>query len=131
MNKHFTNSIVALMTMGTVLFAPHASANQLDGVEIKSMITGKRVFLATKWGIEFPLTYSRNGKVSGDGTAIGLGQYFAPKETGKWWINGNRMCQQFPTWYNGRTFCFKLESKGGNRFLWIRDDGASGFARLG
>lgn len=107
------------------------SANELSGSEIKETIAGKRVYLATRWGVEFPLVYKTNGKVTGDGSGIGLGKYFAPKETGKWWVRGNEMCQQFPTWYDGRVFCFKLEDRGSDSLIWRRDDGASGKARLG
>lgn len=115
----------------TALSTPVSANSNLDGPEIRQMIAGKRVFLATRWGIEFPLTYTRGGRVTGDGSGTGLGDYFAPKETGKWWIKGDQMCQKFPTWYKGRTFCFRLETTGNGKFIWKRNDGATGTARLG
>lgn len=108
-----------------------AQASELSSAEIRSKIAGKRVLLNTGYGIKFPLVYKTSGRVTGDGTGTGLGQYFAPKETGNWWIRDNQMCQKFPTWYKGRTFCFKLENKGGNKLLWKRDDGKSGTATVG
>lgn len=104
-----------------------ASANQLDGEGIKSAIKGKTVTLNTRWG-GFPLTYGQSGRVTGDGTGLGLARFFSPMETGRWWVEGNQLCQQFPTWYDGRQFCFRLEQAGANKLKWTRNDGASGTA---
>ena len=96
---------------------------------IKQVIGGKRVTLFAM-GIQFPLVYNANGNVSGDGSAVGLSRYFNPTETGTWWVNGDRLCQKFPTWYDGKTWCFDLESAGNNRLRWRRDDGFSGKALI-
>lgn len=122
-------AIAACLSSG-LGFTP-AKAGELDGSQIKSMISGQRVLLATSWGFEFPLVYRSGGSVTGDGTGTRLAEFFAPKETGKWWIRGNQMCQQFPTWYKGRTFCFSIQPINSNKFIWKRDDGRSGTARLG
>ncbi len=107
-----------------------ANAEYLTDTQIKSLIGGKKVHLATSYGIEFPLKYASNGRVTGNGEGTVLGQYMAPKETGKWWVSGNRMCQQFPTWYEGRPYCFKLRHVGGAKLEWVRDDGYKGSARI-
>ncbi len=120
----------AVATALLCLMAGNASAQFLSGTDIKGLIGGKRVHLATGYGIEFPLKYASNGRVTGDGSGTTLGQYMAPKETGSWWVSGNRMCQQFPTWYDGRQFCFKLRQTGPNTLEWVRDDGYSGRARI-
>jgi len=102
-------------------------ANPLSSDEIKSTISGKVVVLKTMLG-SMPLTYGTGGSVTGDGSGSGLGKFFAPKETGKWWVKDDSMCQKFPTWYNSRVFCFKLESTGPGKLNWKRDDGYSGTA---
>lgn len=119
------------LLLSLFLLAPiHAQAETLNSAQIKQTVVGKRVLLATRFGVEFPLVYRSNGSVKGDGTGTGLGQYFSPKETGKWWIKANKLCQKFPTWYDGRTQCFTLEKLGGNKLRWKTNDGRSGTAKV-
>ncbi len=113
------------------LGATPASAEELDGKEIRKLISNKTVYLATGYGFEFPLVYRGNGRVTGDGTGTGLEKYYAPKETGKWWVKGDRMCQKFPTWYDGKTLCFKVKQTGSKSLIWKRNDGKRGKARIG
>ncbi|MEL6920449.1 MAG: hypothetical protein AAFO77_05405 [Pseudomonadota bacterium] len=97
---------------------------------MKNFVNGKRVYLKVPLGGEFPLFYQTNGNVSGDGTALGLGRYFAPKETGRWYVRGSQLCQQFPTWYDGEVSCFRIFKTGETTLRWTRDDGYSGRARV-
>ncbi len=121
----FSLSLAVIIT----LFATPAMAAQLSGPEIQAAIGGKQVMLRTFWG-GFPLRYATGGAVTGDGSALGLAKYFAPKETGKWWIAGNKLCQQFPTWYKGKQFCFTLARTNTSTLKWVRDDGYSGTAKI-
>jgi hypothetical protein len=57
-----------------------------------------------------------------------MASMFAPKEEGRWWVDGKRLCQKWPSWYQGRTFCFTLNSTGPNKLSWVRNDGAKGTA---
>ena len=123
-----TKISVSLLVICTLASSP-AFASQLSGPEIKSAIAGKQVMLRTFWG-GFPLRYASGGAVTGDGTALGLAKYFSPKETGKWWIAGNKLCQQFPTWYDGKQFCFTLARTNTTTLKWVRDDGYSGTAKI-
>ena len=115
---------------GTAAQPLSAHAEQLAGPAIKDAVNGKRIYLATPFGGEFPLYYKTNGQVTGDGTALGLGRYLAPRETGRWFVDGNRLCQQFPTWYRGQVNCFTLRKTGETTLRWRRDDGYSGRARI-
>jgi hypothetical protein len=117
-----------------VLAAPPALANKgtpLKGSELKAFITGKRIYLATPLGGELPLYYRANGVVDGSGEAAGLGRYLAPKDSGKWWVKGDRVCQKWQEWYKGRTFCFTLAKISNTKVFWKRDDGEQGVARVG
>lgn len=113
------------------LAAGAASAEELDGPKIKKLIVGETVRLDTPFGIALPLRYRTDGVVVGDVSGISAASMFAPKEEGRWWIEGNSLCQKWPSWYKGRQFCFKITSLGERRISWVRDDGAKGTARIG
>ena len=125
----------AVAVLGLVLAAPFAgpaaaAAEQLSGDALRSFIAGKRVYLSVPFGGEIPLTYRKNGVVDGSGEAVGLGKYMTPKDRGRWWVSGNRLCQKWQEWYDGRTFCFTVRQLSGNRIQWVRDDGKRGVARV-
>lgn len=122
------NRSIFLLFMAVLWVTPSYATN-LSGSQIKDMIKNKKVSLETSWG-SFPLNYRSNMRVTGDGTGLGLARFFAPKETGRWWIASNQLCQKFPTWYNGRTFCFSIQRIDNNRIRWQRSDGYSGTATV-
>lgn len=123
-------------TLGLAL-ALAASATQaqarasLSEQEIRQTISGKRIYLKTPLGGEFPLYYRTNGRVDGSGEAVGLGRFMQPKDEGRWWVRGDRLCQKWESWYDGKQFCFTLSRGDGNTLFWQRDDGLSGRARIG
>ena len=121
--KIFLAAVLVAMFVG-----PSLAAN-LNGNQIKRLVNNKKVNLETTWG-SFPLKYNSNRRVTGDGSGLGLARFFAPKETGKWWIASNQLCQQFPTWYKGRTFCFSIQQVGVQKIRWRRSDGYSGTATI-
>jgi hypothetical protein len=108
-----------------------AQAETLSGPELRKRIVGRTVYLSAPLGGEFPLIYRQDGTVSGDGTSVGLGRFFATKETGRWTISGNQLCQQFPTWYQGTRLCFTVSQLEGDKIRWVRDNGQTGVARVG
>lgn len=129
-----TSSLRAgLITLLTLTFAiPSAMANErFTANDIKGEIIGKRIYLAVPFGGEFPLNYRPDGQVDGSGEALGLGRFAKPNDKGKWWIKGDRLCQQFTSWYKGAPMCFELIRTGDKRLKWIRDNGETGTARIG
>lgn len=108
-----------------------ADESRYTSNDIKSEIIGKRIYLATPMGGEFPLNYRKSGVVDGSGEALGLGRFVKPNDTGKWWIDGDRLCQRFTTWYKGTPMCFELYKTGANNLKWIRNNGQVGTARIG
>lgn len=112
-------------------FTGAAPANTLTGETIKNEIIGRRIYLAAPLGGEFPLNYRPSGVVDGSGEALGLGRWIQPKDRGRWWISGNRLCQRFEVWYKGASMCFDLTRLGPKKLRWVRDNGESGTARIG
>ncbi|MBW9114822.1 hypothetical protein JNB88_14355 [Rhizobium cauense] len=121
---------IAIAVVCTVT-ASEAAAERYRANEIKEEVVGRRIFLAAPLGGEFPLNYRTTGSVDGDGEALGLGRFVKPKDTGTWWIQSDRLCQRFRTWYDGRSMCFELYRVDQKRLKWIRDDGKTGIARIG
>ncbi len=121
----FSAPVLAL----AVLAGP-AAAEKLSGKALQAFISGKRIYLAVPLGGEIPLSYRHGGTVDGTGEAAGLGRYMAPKDKGRWWVSGDRLCQTWQQWYDGKTFCFTVTRLADDRIRWVRDDGRSGVARL-
>lgn len=117
----FTGAIACLTALP-------AAATQLSGAQIKALVGGKTVRLDTPLGLRLPLRYRLDGVVAGDISGFTMARMFAPREEGRWWVEQDRLCQEWPTWYKGRRFCFAIEKTGGNTISWLRDDGASGTA---
>ena len=120
----------AAFILTTACLAGSASANGLSGDEIRALIQDRTVHLSTPYGVTLPLRYGANGQVTGDISGITLARMFAPRETGSWWVEDNRMCQQWPNWYDGETHCFTIQLTGENMINWRRNDGLEGTARI-
>jgi hypothetical protein len=127
----FASRILSAVTGLTLCVAPMAAfAETLSGQALKELVEGRTVYLSAPLGGEFPLKYRPDGTVTGDGEAVGLGRFFATRETGRWYLTGTNLCQQFPTWYNGQRLCFSVHKLDGNRIRWTRDNGETGIARV-
>ncbi len=111
--------------------AAAAEATQLKEADIRSQIIGRTIYLAAPMGGEFPLNYRTSGVVDGSGKALGLGKFIQPTDSGRWWIQSDKLCQQFKVWYDGSKMCFDLTDAGPNKVKWIRDNGETGVARIG
>lgn len=124
-------AFAALIAGIAVAATPALASAQLSEREIRNTVAGKRIYLKVPLGGEFPLYYQTNGSVSGSGDAVGLGRFMQPKDQGRWWVRGDRLCQKWQSWYDGKQFCFTLSRGDGNTLFWRRDDGVTGRARIG
>jgi hypothetical protein len=124
-------AVPSILLTIALLFPSLAFAGALEEDAIRHDIIGRTIYLATPLGGELPLNYHTSGVVDGSGEAIGLGKFFKPNDQGKWWIDSNRLCQKFRTWYDGAPMCFELETAGPGKVKWTRDNGQTGVARIG
>ncbi|WP_186389467.1 MULTISPECIES: hypothetical protein [unclassified Stappia] len=124
-------AFLALIAGLAAAATPAQARPQLNEQEIRKTVAGKRIYLKVPLGGEFPLHYRTDGQVNGSGDAVGLGRFMQPKDQGRWWVRGNRLCQKWESWYDGKQFCFTLSKGEGDTLYWQRDDGMSGRARIG
>ncbi len=131
--KKYMSFKIPMFAVGLVLgcAAPAFAAEVYSGEDIQREIIGRTIYLSVPLGGEFPLNYRRGGVVDGNGEALGLGKVASPKDSGRWWIDGAKLCQQFKTWYGGKPMCFDLTRAGSGKVKWLRNDGDSGIARIG
>jgi hypothetical protein len=123
-----------LVAVGLVLPAASAFAGQpaaLSGDELRQAISGKTVYLNVS-GFELPIRYNANGHMSGRMSTIAasFSRGDGASDTGKWWVADNQLCQQWSSWMDGKTYCYKL-TRSGSSVQWLRNDGHSGTARIG
>jgi len=103
----------------------------LNNNQIVTTLRGKRIYLSIPIGGEFPLNYYIDQVIDGDGQTTGLGFLFKQTDSGTWWVEQNKVCQKWSSWYDNKPFCFKLKRIDQNSLYWIRDDGLQGTARIG
>lgn len=114
-----------LLTFGAP--TTRAEPERLEGEALRRAIAGRTVMLESSVG-SLPITYRPNGTLAGK--ANGLQSLMGPKEdSGRWWVAGSKVCQQWNTWLDGVEHCYTMRFDGGT-VHWSRDDGRKGKARI-
>jgi len=109
----------------------HASESGiLKGAALKKTVTGKTIYLRSQ-GIELPIAYRANGTMSGQlkAFAASLAGGISTKDSGRWWIANDQLCQRWNKWMGRKSTCYKLQRKG-SLVRWTSNDGRSGTARI-
>jgi len=122
-----TAATIATLALGVV--SANAGAT-LSGDQLRTAVSGKTVFLKIS-GFELPIQYSSRGTMKGSMglVAAALSRGDGSSDRGKWWVEGDQLCQKWNVWMNGNTYCYKLSNSGSN-VRWVRNDGRSGTARI-
>ena len=115
------------LMLGTALATERAS---LSGDELRKAVSGKTVYLRIS-GFELPIRYSAGGSMSGRMSAVAaaLARGDGASDSGKWWVSGSQLCQQWTSWMEGKSYCYTLTRRG-NSVRWVSNDGRSGSARI-
>ena len=128
--KLIITPLALFLSLATSSVACADTRQPLKGSALDRAVSGRTIYLATPFGGEFPMNYHSDGRIDAQGEASGLGRFVRPHDTGRWWVAGEKLCQKWSNWYEGRTFCFVLHRVDEARLAWERDDGLSGIARV-
>lgn len=119
--------VFAFSLLGAAV-ADAAEPRLLDGAALKDKVGGATIELDTPIGSKIPMRFTPDGRVSGD--APNLAFYLgSPSDRGNWWIEDNRLCQKWKTWFDAERHCFELR-QAGDVVHWKRGDGKTGTATL-
>jgi hypothetical protein len=105
-------------------------AASLTEDQLRQAIADKTVYLNIS-GFELPIRYAANGRMKGSMgiTAARFSAGDGSRDSGRWWIAENQLCQRWTSWLDGKTYCYKI-TREGNIIHWLRSDGAEGTARI-
>jgi hypothetical protein len=119
------------VTLALPASAAQAEPVTLSGDALRQAIVGKTVFLKIS-GFELPISYAANGRMSGKMSAVAasFARGDGAQDRGKWWVAGDQLCQQWSSWMEGKSYCYRL-TRDGATVRWVRNDGRSGTARIG
>ncbi len=114
--------LIAALAGFSATAATAAGSGDLNGPAVRKALTGKTVYLSAS-GIVLPIAYHRNGTMNGHLSA-------STKDSGRWWISRDQLCQRWSRWQGGKSYCYKL-TRQGQSLVWVRNDGRRGTTRIG
>ncbi len=100
----------------------------LSGQQIGELVAGATVEVDTPAGTKLPVSYGRDGRITGQ--AGGLAWYLgAATDTGRWWVSADQLCHRWSRWFNAEPRCIWL-SRHGRTLRWQSADGGAGTAKI-
>ncbi len=122
--------ILPLLLAAAPFTLAHAAEDALSGAALQNAVAGRTVYINTPMG-EVPIRYSKNGSVSGHTELAVLDGESTTQDRGRWWVAENKLCIRWQNWMSGATHCFTMHRVSPTVVRWRREDGKSGFARIG
>lgn len=131
MKRRATIIAAAMLAAAGLSATDAANAESLSNDALREAVVGKTVYLRTQ-GIELPIAYRSDGTMHGRlrAFAAAFSGDTATKDSGKWWVKNDQLCQRWRRWMDSQTYCYKLK-RDGQQVQWRRNDGRSGTARIG
>lgn len=121
--------LVTLITVAAIASPALAEWTPVPGRVLKDMVAGSTVVIDAPMGFKLPIRHAEDGTMSG--SAGGLSFYLgASTDTGRWWIERERLCYKWARWFKSETRCMKVRQDGGNRIQWEKEDGETGTATV-
>ncbi len=118
------------IVIGGLLVVTQAAADPipLTSDTLKETVSGALVEIDTPLGTTIPVRFATDGMVSGESGELApiLG---SPKDRGRWWIEGDRLCSKWFRWFDSEPRCITLKKDGAHIF-WTKDDGETGTATI-
>jgi hypothetical protein len=96
-------NILGMALLFSAIAAPQAVADSLDHKEVRALFPGRYVVRVMNT-LELKVNMQANGVVTG----LANGQ----RDTGRWSVEGGRLCITWTTWNNGRKDCSPLTRQG-------------------
>ena len=120
----FRIAIAAVALIAT--FGSSSAAEMVTAESVRPTIAGKTIQIATPIG-KVPVSFRPDGSMTGG--SQGLASYaMSTSDRGRWWVSGNKLCQQWQSWFDKATHCFELRREG--RTLYWSGSGRSGVATI-
>jgi hypothetical protein len=90
--------------------------------QLREAIIGKTIYLSLS-GFELPIHYKANGRMTGSMGAVAatFSRGDGSRDSGRWWIEANQLCQRWTSWMDSQTNCYKITRKG-DLITWVRQD---------
>jgi hypothetical protein len=92
--------------------APVIDSTSLTEDQLRQAIVGKTVYLNVS-GFELPIRYKANGRMTGNMGAVAatFSQGDGSRDSGRWWIDTNQLCQRWTSWMDGQSTITKSVGK--------------------
>jgi hypothetical protein len=112
----------------SVASATGAAAVAVTGPEMETLLSGATVEMDTPLGPKITVRYVAGGRLSGN--AAELSSYLgAPTDSGRWWVEGNRLCNKWMKWFEAEVQCLDLKREG-QKIVWQNQTGTRGTATI-
>jgi len=103
----------------TRIFSSPWKGDKFSGGEIETALAGITAYGINRNGLRTQTIWEKSGTLKSDV----LNNFARPpkKDSGKWWVKGDKLCRQYMNWYSGQELCGVLR-RDGDDFLIYGDN---------